>query len=123
MKTGRWPDPPPVTMPSPQRPGMLRPSLAGWVRQLERHEASALLRAERARALRDPALFLHETAAEELQDRLAMVNRDFTKPAIVTGFPDFWSSVLPGATVVPRRKPFRVNPSPCPSDARISSAT
>jgi hypothetical protein len=42
---------PPVTMPSPQRPGMPRPSLAGWVRQLERHEASALLRAERARAL------------------------------------------------------------------------
>lgn len=42
---------PPVTMPSPQRPGMPYASLAGWVRQLERHEASALLRAERARAL------------------------------------------------------------------------
>ncbi len=58
------------------------------------------LHRNRTRAQRDPALFLHETAAEELQDRLAMVNRDFTKPAIVTGFPDFWSSVLPGATVV-----------------------
>ena len=62
-------------------------------------DRTALLR-NRARALRDPALFLHETAAEELQDRLAMVNRIFTKPAIVTGFPDFWSSTLPGATVV-----------------------
>ncbi|MDX1782156.1 MAG: methyltransferase domain-containing protein [Thalassovita sp.] len=54
----------------------------------------------RARASRDPALFLHETALEEVQDRLAMVNRTFTNPAIVTGFPDFWSGLFPNATVV-----------------------
>ena len=47
---------PPVMMPSPQRPGLPRPSLAGWVRQLERHEASALLRVERARALTEAAM-------------------------------------------------------------------
>ncbi|WP_323781523.1 SAM-dependent methyltransferase [Thalassovita sp.] len=63
-------------------------------------DRTALLR-NRARALRDPALFLHETALEELQDRLGMVNRSFTNPAIVTGFPDFWTKAFPDATVVP----------------------
>lgn len=72
-------------------------------------DRTALTR-NRARALRDPALFLHETAAEEVQDRLAMVNRSFTKPAIVTGFPDFWSSVLPGATVVPDDEVLALDP-------------
>ena len=60
----------------------------------------AALTRNRARALRDPALFLHETAAEEFQDRLSVVNRSFTAPAIVTGFPDFWSSLLPNARIV-----------------------
>ncbi|CUH64933.1 biotin biosynthesis protein BioC [Thalassovita gelatinovora] len=63
-------------------------------------DRTALLR-NRARAMRDPALFLHETALEELQHRLAMVNRTFKKPAIVTGFPDFWANALPEATIVP----------------------
>ena len=60
----------------------------------------AALTRNRARALRNPALFLHETAAEEFQDRLSLVNRTFTKPAIVTGFPDFWASVFPQAKIV-----------------------
>jgi hypothetical protein len=47
---------PSIAMPSPQRPGLPRPSLAGWVRRLERHEASALLRVERARALTEAAM-------------------------------------------------------------------
>lgn len=59
----------------------------------------ALLR-NRERALRDPALFLHKTAAEELQDRLAMVNKTFRNVAIVTGFPAFWSGIWPEATLV-----------------------
>lgn len=61
----------------------------------------ALLR-NRARAqAMGPALFLHEAAAEELHDRLAMVNRAFTKVAIVTGFPDFWAAQFPDAELVP----------------------
>lgn len=47
------------------------------------------------------ALFLHDDAAFELQERLADVNRRFTRPAIVTGHPDFWSRVLPSARIVP----------------------
>mgnify|MGYP006274950369 CR=1 FL=1 len=55
----------------------------------------------RARAARDPALFLHEVARDEAQDRLAMVNRTFTAPAIVTPVPQVWDGVLPGAVTVP----------------------
>ncbi|GGH55198.1 SAM-dependent methyltransferase [Frigidibacter albus] len=56
----------------------------------------------RARAVaRGADLFLHEDAADEIQQRLSEVNRTFTAPAIVTGFPEFWRDVLPGARVVP----------------------
>lgn len=61
----------------------------------------ALLR-NRDRALRrGPALFLHELALAEIEQRLAEVNRRFTAPAIVTGFPGAWAGLLPGARVVP----------------------
>ena len=59
----------------------------------------ALLR-QRARALRAPVTFLHELAAEEIEDRLRMVNRSFTAPALITGFPDFWRARHTDATVV-----------------------
>ena len=56
--------------------------------------------AARRRADRDPALFLQERAADEIQERLAEVNRTFTTPAIVTAFPQLWRDWLPGARVV-----------------------
>ena len=62
-------------------------------------DRAALLR-YRARAARDPALFLQELAADEVEDRLRMVNRAFTKVAIVTPWPDLWQERLPGAVVV-----------------------
>lgn len=62
-------------------------------------DRSALLR-QRLRAGRDPALFLHTLAAEEIEDRLRMVNKSFTAPALVTGFPDFWKTRFPDATIV-----------------------
>lgn len=62
-------------------------------------DRSALLR-NRARALRAPALFLHEDAVAEVQERLAEVNRRFTAPAVVTPFPQVWEGVLPGAWIV-----------------------
>ncbi len=55
----------------------------------------------RARALRNPALFLHDEAADEVQERLIEVNRRFTAPAVVTPFPAIWQDRLPGATIVP----------------------
>lgn len=62
-------------------------------------DRSALLR-QRARALRSPARFLHEIAAEEIEDRLHLVNKSFTTPAIITGFPDFWQARHPDAVVI-----------------------
>jgi SAM-dependent methyltransferase len=60
----------------------------------------AALEAHRARA-DGSAWFLHEEAADEMQERLKDVNRRFTAPAIVTGHPEFWREVVPGAVLVP----------------------
>ena len=54
----------------------------------------------RSRALRAPALFLHEEAVIEVQERLIEVNRRFTSPAIVTPFADMWREVIPNARMV-----------------------
>ncbi len=59
------------------------------------------LEAHRARAGRNPALFLHEEVAFEVEERLLAVNRRFTAPAIVTDFPQVWAGRLSGAKIVP----------------------
>lgn len=53
----------------------------------------------RARATRAPALFLQELAADEVQDRLTEINRTFTAPAVVTGWPDLWRARMPQARI------------------------
>jgi len=57
------------------------------------------LRAHRQRATPD-AMFLHELARDEIQDRLAMVNKRFTKAAIITPFADIWAADFPDAQIV-----------------------
>ena len=52
-------------------------------------DRSALLR-NRARATE---FFLHEDTRAEVQERLIEVNRTFTKPAVVTGFPQIWANI------------------------------
>ena len=59
-------------------------------------DRSALIR-NRARAARAPALFLHEAAADDLQDRLQMVNKTFTSPVVISGQPAIWSNLVTGA--------------------------
>lgn len=61
-------------------------------------DRKALLR-NRARAHSD-AMFLHDWVADEIKERLAEVKKTFTSIAIVTGFPDFWQTAYPEATVV-----------------------
>lgn len=52
----------------------------------------------RARRRATPAgRFLHAAAVAELHERLAEVNRSFTRPALVTGHPDAWTEALPWA--------------------------
>lgn len=57
---------------------------------------------ERARSLpdHDAALFLHRLALFDLQERLSEVNRRFTAPAVVTGFPEIFRGLF-SALVVP----------------------
>ncbi|MFY0693191.1 MAG: methyltransferase domain-containing protein [Paracoccaceae bacterium] len=63
-------------------------------------DRAALIR-QRVRAQRSgPALFLHQEAAFEIQEKLIDVNRTFKSPAVVTGFPEFWKNELPNATIV-----------------------
>lgn len=44
--------------------------------------------------------FLHEIVAGEVEDRLTMVKRTFTVPAVITGLPDFWQNRHRDARVV-----------------------
>ncbi|MCQ0970899.1 methyltransferase domain-containing protein [Paracoccus sp. TK19116] len=60
-------------------------------------DRTALAR-HRMRAVRTGmADVLHRIAADEIHDRLAEINRTFTDIAVVSGFPDLWSALLPGA--------------------------
>ncbi len=60
----------------------------------------AALARNRIRAARAPADFLHLAAVDEINDRLAMVNKSFTAPAIVSGYPAFWQPAFPDALCV-----------------------
>ncbi|MHA7850386.1 methyltransferase domain-containing protein [Roseovarius sp.] len=62
-------------------------------------DRKALVR-NRERSRANSALFLHEAAADEINDRLNMVNRSFTDKVVVTGFPDFWATQIPGALCI-----------------------
>ncbi|MBU2992284.1 methyltransferase domain-containing protein [Octadecabacter sp. 1_MG-2023] len=59
-------------------------------------DRSALTR-NRGRA---DAMFLQAAAADDVQERLQEVNRTFTTPAVVTGFPATWAEWMPSAKVV-----------------------
>lgn len=70
----------------------------------------AALTRNRRRAARAPALFLHQAAADEVQDRLSLVNKTFHAPAVVTGWPEFWAERLPGAHIVPDEDVLNLTP-------------
>lgn len=61
--------------------------------------AQLLRQRNRARAS-GPEMFLHEEAMYEVKERLIDVNREFTKPAIITGFPEFWAKHFPEAKII-----------------------
>jgi SAM-dependent methyltransferase len=54
----------------------------------------------RALAGAAPALFLHDQAIDEIQQRLKLVNRTFTAPVIIAPFGEIWSQAVPGAAIV-----------------------
>ena len=65
----------------------------------------------RATAMPTPALFLHEAAIAEVQERLETVNRTFTKPAVVVGFPSLWADAFPGTRLVEDSDLLEFDPS------------
>ncbi|MFN5999645.1 MAG: methyltransferase domain-containing protein [Paracoccaceae bacterium] len=69
----------------------------------------------RARARRlpghDAAMFLHRLALADLQERLSEVNRTFTAPAVVSGFPTIWRDLRPDAVQVPDDEVLALAPS------------
>jgi SAM-dependent methyltransferase len=67
------------------------------------------LKMTRARA-RPEGMFLHEIAADEVKDRLELVNRRFTRPAVVTGFPEPWRAAFPQARIVPDHEVLDLEP-------------
>lgn len=49
---------------------------------------------------RADAMFLQANAADDVHERLIEVNRTFTGPAVVTGFPAAWQEWMPSAKVI-----------------------
>ncbi len=71
-------------------------------RQPDLTDSHALeLHRARARRMGEAGMFLQQAAAVEIQERLTEVNRRFTKPAVVTGFPEIWRKYFPDAVIVP----------------------
>ncbi|WP_272011610.1 class I SAM-dependent methyltransferase [Roseovarius sp. ZX-A-9] len=68
------------------------------------------LRRNRARAARAPADFLHMAAVDEIKDRLSLVNKSFTAPAIVSGQAACWQAAFPDAIIVPDDETLDLNP-------------
>ena len=66
----------------------------------------------RARAQQD-AMFLHHAAADEIEDRLLLVNKSFNARKIICGFPELWSNRFDAAKVVPDQDLLPIEPDSC----------
>lgn len=75
-------------------------------------DTQALAR-QRARALADPALILHELTADEVEDRLSEVKRTFTSITVVTPYPQVWEGRLAGARVIRDDETLDLAPESC----------
>ncbi len=63
----------------------------------------------RARAT-ERGMFLQQAAAEDVQDRVGMVKKAFTAPAIVTAFPQVWATSFPEAKIIPEAEVLALEP-------------
>lgn len=54
----------------------------------------------RARTARS-AMFLHDAARDEVHDRLGIVNKTFSAPAVVSGFAAIWGEAVQNAAIAP----------------------
>ena len=56
------------------------------------------------------AMFLHHMALTDLQERLTEVNRTFTNPAVVSGFPEIWRDAFSKARLIEDRETLDLTP-------------
>ncbi len=68
------------------------------------------LRRKRATA---EGMFLQESAADEIKDRVGLVNRTFTQVAVVTPYADVWATRFPGARIVSDTDTLALEPNSC----------
>jgi len=68
------------------------------------------LQRNRARA-RAEAMFLQEAARDEVEDRLALVNKTFRDAAIVAAFPELWRDRIAGSKVVKEADVLPLDPA------------
>jgi SAM-dependent methyltransferase len=86
-------------------PAMSQPPILTDTKALAQHRARATQRPDH-----DETMFLHKLAVSDLQERLIEVNRTFTRPAIVTGFPDAWGKIVGNAQLVEEREIIDLRP-------------
>ncbi|MFC6641634.1 MULTISPECIES: SAM-dependent methyltransferase [Sulfitobacter] len=55
-------------------------------------------------------MFLQQAAADEVQDRVGLVKKAFTAPAIVTAFPQVWAAAFPEAQIIPEAEVLALEP-------------
>ena len=55
-------------------------------------------------------MFLQQAAADEVQDRVGLVKKAFTAPAIVTAFPQVWAASFPEAKITPEAEVLALEP-------------
>jgi SAM-dependent methyltransferase len=72
---------------------------------LARHRSRA-----RRLAGHDAAMFLHRFVLSDIHERLIEVNRTFTSPAVVTGFPPIWQKLVQNARFVPDDELLELEP-------------
>lgn len=56
------------------------------------------------------AMFLHRIAADDLHERLTEVNRRFTTPALIAGFPEIWQAKFPETPVISPTELLPIDP-------------
>ncbi|MBE3638255.1 methyltransferase domain-containing protein [Mangrovicoccus algicola] len=77
-------------------------------------DRAALCRARRrARQAGGEALFLHRLARDGIEERLSMVNRPLRDVAVVTGHPQAWRDLRPGARLVEDAPLLDLAPGSC----------
>lgn len=71
----------------------------------------AIALAQRRQRTQEDALFLHDSAADEIEDRIKTVNKSFNSTTAITGHPMKWQKRLPEMTCIPDADTLDLTPA------------